>query len=200
MVSVSHCSLAKNFQQSYIEGGGQFYSFCNKVFASWDFCITDEKTAKIRSQNFINDIEVQDCSQSLSVSLSNLSSHCYIHNDSKFFNPCWLNIVKVQKVQVQVLLKSTFRLDFGSVRNYVRNLSLYNEVKLNLGYFVGTETSGRVQEPVQQEEIQALHCEIIGGDHCLWHSGCIDIWYICHHRDCSRGCRGMLLTRVLHES
>ena len=51
-------SLAKNFQQSYIEGGGQFYSFCNKAFASWDFCITDEKTAKIRSQNFINDIEV----------------------------------------------------------------------------------------------------------------------------------------------
>ncbi|CAB3988804.1 transmembrane channel 7 [Paramuricea clavata] len=50
-------SLAKNFQQSYIEGGGQFYSFCNKAFASWDFCITDEKTAKIRSQNFINDIE-----------------------------------------------------------------------------------------------------------------------------------------------
>ncbi|XP_028413133.1 transmembrane channel-like protein 7 [Dendronephthya gigantea] len=50
-------SLAKNFQQSYIEGGGQFYSFCNKAFASWDFCITDEKTAKIRSQNFFNDIE-----------------------------------------------------------------------------------------------------------------------------------------------
>ncbi|XP_046854869.1 transmembrane channel-like protein 7 isoform X2 [Xenia sp. Carnegie-2017] len=49
-------SLAKNFQQSYIEGGGQFHSFCNKVFASWDFCITDEKTAKIKSQNFTKDV------------------------------------------------------------------------------------------------------------------------------------------------
>ena len=56
---MSPFSLAKNFQQSYIEGGGQFYSFCNKTFASWDFCITDGKTARIRSQNFFNDIEVK---------------------------------------------------------------------------------------------------------------------------------------------
>ena len=50
---MSPFSLAENVQQSYIEGGGQFYFLCNKAFASWDFCITDEKKARIRSQNLL---------------------------------------------------------------------------------------------------------------------------------------------------
>ena len=51
-------SLAKNFQQSYIESGGTSSSFCNKVFASWDYCICDENTAKIKSQNIVQTVKV----------------------------------------------------------------------------------------------------------------------------------------------
>lgn len=51
-------SLAKSFQQSYIESGGTTASFCNKVFASWDYCISDENTAKIKSQNIVQTVKV----------------------------------------------------------------------------------------------------------------------------------------------
>lgn len=53
-------SLAKNFQQSYIESGGTSASFCNKVFASWDYCICDENTAKIKSQSIVQTVKVCD--------------------------------------------------------------------------------------------------------------------------------------------
>lgn len=54
-------SLAKSFQQSYIESGGTTSSFCNKVFASWDFCISDENTANIKSQNIVQTVKVCAC-------------------------------------------------------------------------------------------------------------------------------------------
>lgn len=52
-------NLAKSFQQSYIEGGGTTSSFCNKVFASWDYCISDENTAKIKSQNIVQTVKAE---------------------------------------------------------------------------------------------------------------------------------------------
>lgn len=50
-------SLAKRFQESYIESGGAS-SFCNKAFASWDFCISDENAAKVKSQNIVQTVRV----------------------------------------------------------------------------------------------------------------------------------------------
>ncbi|EDO48330.1 predicted protein [Nematostella vectensis] len=50
-------NLTKSFQESYIEGGGTFYSYCNKAFASWDYCIDDENTARVKSQNIVQDIK-----------------------------------------------------------------------------------------------------------------------------------------------
>ncbi|XP_058971095.2 transmembrane channel-like protein 7 [Pocillopora verrucosa] len=52
-------NLAKSFQQSYIESGGTTASFCNKVFASWDYCISDENTAKIKSQNIVQTVKAE---------------------------------------------------------------------------------------------------------------------------------------------
>lgn len=52
-------NLAKNFQQSYIESGGTSSSFCNKVFASWDYCICDENTAKIKSQSIVQTVKAE---------------------------------------------------------------------------------------------------------------------------------------------
>ena len=54
-------SLAKNFEESYIESGGTSSSFCNKVFASWDYCISDENTAKVKSQNIVQTVRVSVC-------------------------------------------------------------------------------------------------------------------------------------------
>ena len=34
------------------------YSFSNKVFASWDYCIINENTAKVKAQNILKDIKV----------------------------------------------------------------------------------------------------------------------------------------------
>lgn len=62
-------SLARSFQESYIESGGTSSSFCNKIFASWDFCICDENTAKVKSQNIV---------QTIRVSVTWLNEH-YIH-------------------------------------------------------------------------------------------------------------------------
>ncbi|PFX22961.1 transmembrane channel-like protein 7 [Stylophora pistillata] len=52
-------NLAKSFQQSYIEGGGTTSSFCNKVFAAWDYCISDENTAKIKSQSIVQIVKAE---------------------------------------------------------------------------------------------------------------------------------------------
>ena len=54
-------SLAKNFEESYIESGGTSSSFCNKVFASWDYCISDENAAKVKSQNIVQTVRVSVC-------------------------------------------------------------------------------------------------------------------------------------------
>lgn len=52
-------NLSANFQESYIEGGGSFYSFCNKAFASWDYCTMDENAAKIKHQSIVQDINAE---------------------------------------------------------------------------------------------------------------------------------------------
>ncbi|XP_015762502.1 PREDICTED: transmembrane channel-like protein 7 [Acropora digitifera] len=52
-------NLARSFQESYIESGGTSTSFCNKVFASWDYCISNENTAKVKSQNIVQSIRAE---------------------------------------------------------------------------------------------------------------------------------------------
>ena len=55
---VSLISLAQGFTESIIESGGFFYSYCNKVFASWDYCITDEKAVLLKNNVIYKDFEV----------------------------------------------------------------------------------------------------------------------------------------------
>ncbi|XP_031555881.1 transmembrane channel-like protein 7 [Actinia tenebrosa] len=52
-------NLTKSFQESYIEGGNKFYSYCNKVFAAWDYCISEENTANVKCQNIVQDINAE---------------------------------------------------------------------------------------------------------------------------------------------
>ncbi|XP_072124900.1 transmembrane channel-like protein 7 isoform X1 [Mobula birostris] len=38
----------EGFKQSFIRSEDRFQSFCNKIFAGWDFCITDEHAAEMK--------------------------------------------------------------------------------------------------------------------------------------------------------
>ncbi|XP_059510187.1 transmembrane channel-like protein 7 isoform X2 [Stegostoma tigrinum] len=38
----------EGFKQSFIRSEDRFQSFCNKIFAGWDFCITDQHAAKLK--------------------------------------------------------------------------------------------------------------------------------------------------------
>jgi len=52
-------NFSTGFTDSVIESGGLFYSFCNKVFASWDYCITSEKAADLKKKNIHQDIQAE---------------------------------------------------------------------------------------------------------------------------------------------
>lgn len=41
-------SAAKGFTEKLLEHEGQYYQFCNLVFGGWDFCVQNEKTARIK--------------------------------------------------------------------------------------------------------------------------------------------------------
>ena len=41
-----------------IENGGVFYSYSNKIFASWDYCITSDKAAGLKKKNIYQDFQV----------------------------------------------------------------------------------------------------------------------------------------------
>lgn len=48
-------NLAQGFTESIVESGGFFYSYCNKVFAGWDYCIVDVKAGSLKSKSISKD-------------------------------------------------------------------------------------------------------------------------------------------------
>lgn len=74
-------NLARSFQESYIESGGTSSSFCNKIFASWDFCICDENTAKVKSQNIVQTIRAELAEEERLVKVQNrtLGKKCRLY-------------------------------------------------------------------------------------------------------------------------
>ncbi|XP_065659674.1 transmembrane channel-like protein 7 isoform X3 [Hydra vulgaris] len=52
-------NLSQGFTESVIESGGFFYSYCNKVFAGWDYCITNEKAVTLKNHCIYNDFEAE---------------------------------------------------------------------------------------------------------------------------------------------
>ncbi|GBP97392.1 Transmembrane channel-like protein 7 [Eumeta japonica] len=49
-------SAAKGFKERLIENEGQFYMYCSLVFGGWDFCIHNDKSAKIKHKALYNEI------------------------------------------------------------------------------------------------------------------------------------------------
>ncbi|RZF34662.1 hypothetical protein LSTR_LSTR010827 [Laodelphax striatellus] len=48
---------ARGFKERLIEGEGQFYHYCNIVFAGWDFCIQNERSSVIKHKALYNEIK-----------------------------------------------------------------------------------------------------------------------------------------------
>lgn len=50
-------AAARGFRERLLEGEGQYYQFCNLVFGGWDFCIQNEKSAKLKQKALYNEIK-----------------------------------------------------------------------------------------------------------------------------------------------
>lgn len=48
---------AKGFKEKLIESEGQFYMYCNLVFGGWDFCVQNDKSAKIKHKALFNEVK-----------------------------------------------------------------------------------------------------------------------------------------------
>ncbi|XP_063370532.1 transmembrane channel-like protein 7 isoform X2 [Cydia amplana] len=48
---------AKGFKERLVESEGQFYMYCNLVFGGWDFCIHNDKSAKIKHKAIYNEVK-----------------------------------------------------------------------------------------------------------------------------------------------
>lgn len=49
-------SAAHGFRERLVENEGQFYQYCNMIFAGWDFCIHNKKSAEIKHKALLNAI------------------------------------------------------------------------------------------------------------------------------------------------
>ncbi|NWQ80134.1 TMC7 protein, partial [Columbina picui] len=45
------------FKQNLVHGEDQFQSYCNKVFAGWDFCITDLNAAQLKHRSLLYELQ-----------------------------------------------------------------------------------------------------------------------------------------------
>ncbi|KAJ8363904.1 hypothetical protein SKAU_G00127350 [Synaphobranchus kaupii] len=48
---------AAGFKRSLVQDEDRFQSFCNKIFAGWDFCITNETAARLKSSSLLYELK-----------------------------------------------------------------------------------------------------------------------------------------------
>ncbi|KAK7913571.1 hypothetical protein WMY93_013782 [Mugilogobius chulae] len=48
---------ATGFKRNLVQDEDRFQSFCNKIFAGWDFCITNENAAKLKSSSLLYELK-----------------------------------------------------------------------------------------------------------------------------------------------
>ena len=53
-------SMSRAYRESYAQDSGNLYSYSNKTFGAWEFTITDESTARLKSISIKKDFEVSD--------------------------------------------------------------------------------------------------------------------------------------------
>ncbi|KAM4698318.1 transmembrane channel-like protein 7 [Rhinophrynus dorsalis] len=47
----------EGFKQSLVHNEDRFQSYCNKLFAGWDFCITDEYSARLKHSSLLHELK-----------------------------------------------------------------------------------------------------------------------------------------------
>ncbi|XP_072401285.1 transmembrane channel-like protein 7 isoform X1 [Diabrotica undecimpunctata] len=67
-------SAANGFRERLIEGEGQFYHYCNTIFGGWDFCIDNEKAAKIKQRLIYNDLKANIETEKINEEIQNRST------------------------------------------------------------------------------------------------------------------------------
>jgi len=50
----------EGFKQNLVHDENQFQSYCNKVFAGWDFCITDPNAARLKHRSLQYELQVSN--------------------------------------------------------------------------------------------------------------------------------------------
>lgn len=50
----------KGFMQNLVHDADPFQSYCNKVFAGWDFCITDPNAAWLKHRSLHSELQVNN--------------------------------------------------------------------------------------------------------------------------------------------
>ncbi|NWR63449.1 TMC7 protein, partial [Bucorvus abyssinicus] len=48
----------EGFKQNFVHDEDPFQSYCNKVFAGWEFCITDPNAARLKHRSLLSDLQV----------------------------------------------------------------------------------------------------------------------------------------------
>ncbi|GAA6068340.1 transmembrane channel-like protein 7, partial [Tachysurus ichikawai] len=48
---------AAGFRRKLIQDEDRFQSFCNKIFAGWDFCITNENAARLKHSSLLYELK-----------------------------------------------------------------------------------------------------------------------------------------------
>lgn len=49
---------ATGFKRNLVQDEDRFQSFCNKIFAGWDFCITNENAARLKRSSLLYELRV----------------------------------------------------------------------------------------------------------------------------------------------
>lgn len=126
-------SAAKGFKERLVENEGQFYKYCNLVFGGWDFCIHNDKSAKIKHKALHN--ELKGCLQEERYKEEKQSrsreSEILLYLKRVFINLCVLIILIASGVLIYVSFNySMNRLNDNIANQLDNNRTSFNRLHL----------------------------------------------------------------------
>lgn len=124
-------TAAKGFKERLVENEGQFYMYCNLVFGGWDFCIHNDKSAKIKHKALFNEIKgcLEEERYKEEKQLRSRETQILLHSKRLFINL----VVLVILIASGVLIYLTF--------NYSTNRLNQEEVEIQNDIFNSTRSA-----------------------------------------------------------
>ncbi|CAG4993104.1 unnamed protein product [Colias eurytheme] len=136
---------AKGFKERLVESEGQFYMYCNLVFGGWDFCIHNEKSAKIKHKALYNEIKgcLEEERFNEEKQLRSKESHILMHLRRLLVNILVLIIL----VASGILIYFTFNYSLDMLDEQISQSEYVNRSaeRLTLGLYRENYTFGRFQ-------------------------------------------------------